>query len=95
MAENKPNTLIGLDGMTRQPQDEENLNTLCHQLFTSSGGSEVLRYLKSMTIEAVAGAGISDTELRHLEGQRYIVGLIQRRVNKGASQKIVKEKSNG
>ena len=75
MAENKPNTLIGLDGMTRQPQDEENLNTLCHQLFTSSGGSEVLRYLKSMTIEAVAGAGISDTELRHLEGQRYIVGF--------------------
>jgi len=95
MAENKPNTLIGLDGITRQPQDEENLNTLFHQLFTSSGGSEALRYLKSMTIEAVAGGGISDAELRHLEGQRYIVGLIQRRVNKGASQKIISEKNNG
>jgi|TARA_R100000081_G_C4805405_1_gene167128 hypothetical protein len=95
MAENKPNTLIGLDGMTRQPQDEENLNTLFFKLFTSGGGSEALRYLKSMTIEAVAGGGISDTELRHLEGQRYIVGLIQRRVNKGASQDIAKEKTNG
>lgn len=95
MAEKKPNMLIGLDNMQRRPQDEENLNTLFYKLFTTTGGSEVLKYLKSLSIEAVAGPEVSDQQLRHLEGQRYLVGLIQRRVNKGLSQNIVQEKSNG
>ena len=95
MAEKKPNMLIGLDNMQRRPQDEENLNTLFYKLFTTTGGSEVLKYLKSLSIEAVAGPEVSDQQLRHLEGQRYLVGLNQRRVNKGLSQNIVQEKSNG
>lgn len=91
MAEKKPDMLIGLDTMKRKPADEENLNTLFYKMFTTSGGSEVLKYLKSLTLEAVAGPEISDTQLRHLEGQRYLVGLIQRRVNKGISQNRVQE----
>ena len=93
--ENKPNTLIGLDGLTRNPEDEENLKSMCYGLFNTVSGKQVLKYLKSLTIEAVAGPNISNEELRHLEGQRFVVGLIQRRVNKGKSQKIVKEKNNG
>ena len=95
MTENKPNKLIGLDGMTRQSKDEENLNTLFYKMFTTTGGSEVLKYLKSLTIDAVAGPEISNESLRHLEGQRYLVGLIQRRTNKGLSQTTIQEKSNG
>ena len=95
MAEKKPNMLIGLDNMQRKPQDEENLNTLFYKLFTTTGGSQVLKYLKSLSIEAVAGPEVSDQQLRHLEGQRYLVGLIQRRVNKGISQNAIQEKSNG
>jgi len=91
MAEKKPDMLIGLDTMKRKPADEENLNTLFYKMFTTSGGSEILKYLKSLTLEAVAGPEISDTQLRHLEGQRYLVGLIQRRVNKGISQNRVQE----
>ena len=53
-----------------------------------------MNYLKSITIEAVAGSEVSDATLRHLEGQRYMVGLIQRRINKGKSQNIVQEKLN-
>ena len=90
--ENKHNTLIGLDGLTRNPEDEENLNSMCYGLFNTVSGKQVLKYLKSLTIEAVAGPNISNEELRHLEGQRFVVGLIQRRINKGASQKTVKEK---
>jgi hypothetical protein len=41
----------------------------------------MLQYLKSITIEAVSGANISDAELRHLEGQRYLVALIVKRIN--------------
>ncbi len=87
--------LIGLDNIQRKPQDEENLNTLFYKLFTTTGGSQVLKYLKSLSIEAVAGPEVSDQQLRHLEGQRYLVGLIQRRVNKGISQNAIQEKSNG
>ena len=65
---------------------------MCYGLFNTVSGKQVLKYLKSLTIEAVAGPNISNEELRHLEGQRFVVGLIQRRINKGASQKTVKEK---
>ena len=95
MTEKKPDMLIGLDGIKRKPQDEENLNTLFYKMFNTPGGSEILKHLKSLTIEAVGGPEISDTSLRHLEGQRYIVGLIQRRFNKGVSQNMIQENKDG
>ena len=91
MTEKKPDMLIGLDGIKCKPKDEENLNTLFYKMFNTPGGSEILKHLKSLTIEAVGGPEISDTSLRHLEGQRYIVGLIQRRFNKGVSQNMIQE----
>ena len=93
MTEKKPNILIGLDNIQRKPQDEENLNTLFYKMFNTTGGSEILKHLKSLTLEAVAGPEISDPHLRHLEGQRYIVGLIQRRVNKGVSQNMIQQEN--
>ena len=95
MAENKIKTLIGLDGMERTPDQEEALNAVARALFTSDAGKTFIQYLKSITIETVAGPDIDDKQLRHLEGQRYIVGLIQRRSNKGQSQKIVEDNNNG
>ena len=94
MTEKKPNTLIGLDNIQRNTKDEENLNTLFYKMFNTAGGSEILKYLKTLTLDAVAGPEISNESLRHLEGQRYLVGLIQRRVHKGASQNMIKENSN-
>lgn len=88
------NNLIGLDGYKRLSQQEENLNFLFSNFFKSKEGKEILSYLRSITIESVAGSDITDEALRHLEGQRYIVGLIQRRVNKGLSQTTVKEQGN-
>ena len=94
MTEKKPNTLIGLDNIQRSTKDEENLNTLFYKMFNTAGGSEILKYLKTLTLDAVAGPEISNESLRHLEGQRYLVGLIQRRVHKGASQNMIKENNN-
>lgn len=48
-------------------------------MFRTPNGKAVMKYLRSITIESVSGANISDAELRHLEGQRYLVGLIERR----------------
>jgi hypothetical protein len=56
-------------------------------LFSEPTGEEVLRYLRSVTIEMVGGPEISDATLRHLEGQRHIVGLIERHVKRGSSIK--------
>ena len=95
MTEKKPKTLIGLDNIQRKPEDEENLNALFYAFFNTPSGSHILKYLKALTLEAVAGPEISNEQLRHLEGQRYLVGLIQRRMNKGLSQNIVKEKTDG
>ena len=95
MAEKKVKTLIGLDGMERTPDQEEALNAVSRALFTSDAGKTFLNYLRSITIETVAGPEVSDHQLRHIEGQRYIVGLIQRRSNKGQSQKIVEDSNNG
>jgi hypothetical protein len=38
-----------------------------------------------MTIDIVSGGNISDGELRHLEGQRYAIALIVKRMNHAAS----------
>ena len=90
----KPNCIIGLDNFERNPQEEEQINTLFESVFKKENAQAVLSYLRQITIESVAGSEISDSSLRHLEGQRYIVGLIQRRFNKGQSQRIVKEKQD-
>jgi len=56
-------------------------------LFRTPTGKAVMSYLRSITIEAVSGANISDAELRHLEGQRYLVGLIERRFQQAEKAK--------
>ena len=95
MAKAKVTNLRGLDGYERKPEQEEALNSVAKAIFVTDAGKQFLNYLKSITIETVAGSDISDPALRHLEGQRYIVGLIQRRVNKGKSQQIVEESKDG
>ena len=69
-----------LDGFLRQEEADNNISLTAAQLFSTPSGKEVLRYLRSITIEAVSGANVTDAELRHLEGQRYLVGLIERRI---------------
>lgn len=71
---------IGIDGFARSQDRDLKISKDISGLFSTDGGREVLRYLRSITIEAVAGGNISDAELRHLEGQRYLVGLIERRI---------------
>ena len=71
---------IGIDGYPRNKKDDERISHDIAQCFHTTNGQEVLKYLRSITIESVSGANITDNELRHLEGQRYLVGLIERRI---------------
>lgn len=80
---NKPTNISSLDGFPRGISDEQNISLTFASLFSSPAGAEILKYLRSVTIEAVHGSAVSNDTLRHAEGQRYIVGLIERRIQHG------------
>lgn len=71
---------IGLDGIQRSSDKDVQISQNIAQIFESPTGKEVLRYLRSVTIEMVNGPNVTTEELRHMEGQRYIVGLIEQRI---------------
>lgn len=72
---------IGIDGIQRKSEADVNISKNIAQIFSTPTGAEVLRYLRSITIEMVNGPNVSTEELRHIEGQRYIVGLLEQRIN--------------
>jgi len=76
-----PNKYIGIDGIERKRDDDERISKNMQSVFSSPSGKEILKYLRSITIESVNGPVVTDNELRHHEGQRYLVGLIERRIN--------------
>jgi hypothetical protein len=71
---------IGIDGFQRNAELDLQISQNIAELFSSPTGREVLRYLRSITIEMVSGPNITTEELRHIEGQRFLVGLIERRM---------------
>tara|TARA_R100000951_G_scaffold29283_1_gene25393 strand:+ start:13802 stop:14059 length:258 start_codon:yes stop_codon:yes gene_type:complete len=72
---------LSLDGYERSVTVDNKISLDVAALFKTELGREVLKYLRSITIESVNGAGVSDAHLRHMEGQRYIVGVIEQRIN--------------
>lgn len=82
------NNFVGIDGFRRKKSEDAIISKNVASLFSTDTGREVLRYLRSITIESVNGAAVSNDELRHVEGQRYIVGLIEGRINNGHKVKV-------
>lgn len=75
--------VLRADGVSRSQQEDDELNQTIAALFGSRAGKRVLDYLRSITIEFVAGPNISDAELRHREGMRYLVGIVEERIRMG------------
>ena len=71
----------GIDGIQRKSETDVQISQNIAQIFSTPTGAEVLRYLRSITIEMVNGPNVSTEELRRIEGQRYIVGLLEQRIN--------------
>ena len=71
---------IGIDGIHRKSERDVEISKNVVQVFSTPTGQEVLKYLRSVTIELVNGPNISTEELRHLEGQRYLVAMIEQRI---------------
>jgi len=71
---------IGIDGIQRKADADLEVSQNVAEVFNSPTGAAVLRYLRSITIEMVNGPNVTTEELRHIEGQRYIVGLLEQRI---------------
>tara|TARA_R100000655_G_scaffold18947_3_gene39776 strand:- start:5291 stop:5563 length:273 start_codon:yes stop_codon:yes gene_type:complete len=76
----KQQKILGPDGYERSKKDNELLNDLLTTTFGTPHGIETLKYLKSITTERVAGPEIKADALFHLEGQRFLVGVIETRI---------------
>ncbi len=76
---NKPEGYhYSIDGFQRSKGAEIELNGDIAALFKTELGIKVLNYLKSITVDAVAGRDISNDQLRHLEGMRYLYFIIKK-----------------
>mgnify|MGYP003627733505 FL=1 len=71
---------IGIDGVQRPKATDVNISQNVAEVFSTPTGQAVLQYLKSITIQMVHGPDVSTEALRHLEGQRFIVALIDQRI---------------
>ena len=76
-------TTAGPDGYLRSTTDDAKLNKLFASVFRGPDGEALIQHLRAITIEAVAGPEITNDQLRHLEGMRYLVAIMQRRINSG------------
>jgi len=72
---------VGVDGIQRPQNKDREISQNIATLLGSDTGQAVLKYLRSITIEMVHGPNVTTEELRHMEGQRYIVGLLESRMN--------------
>ena len=78
---NKPEGYhYSIDGFTRSKGAEIELNADIASLFKTELGKKVLNYLKSITVDAVAGRDITNDQLRHLEGMRYLYFILKKRL---------------
>jgi len=73
-------TVPSCDGFQYTPEAEERLNGCALRAFGTESGMELLHYLENITIYNLTGPNASDKYLQHLEGQRWIVGIIKRRM---------------
>tara|TARA_B100001123_G_C14909419_1_gene867144 strand:- start:26 stop:271 length:246 start_codon:yes stop_codon:yes gene_type:complete len=64
-------------------EKDQKLNKMYAAAFKTGAGKAVLNHLKQISIYAVGGPGITPDHLMHIEGQRFIVAEIERRITLG------------
>ena len=85
---------VGIDGIQRSQKLDEQISLNVASMLATPTGKAVMEYLKSITTDIANGPNISNDELRHLEGQRFVIGLLSSRANHGSLIKS-KEGKNG
>ncbi len=78
---------VGIDGIQRPQDIDDRISLDIAAMLATPTGQSVMQYLKSITTDIANGPNISNDELRHLEGQRFIIGLLSSRANHGSTIK--------
>jgi hypothetical protein len=68
-----------------QPVGDIELARIFAKSFGGRDGDRALAHLKSLTLDRYLGPEASDSQLRHLEGQRHLVNTILALVARGRS----------
>lgn len=98
VAKRKPAKIVGktdvmieskVDGVHRAASHEKRINEAFALVFSDDTGAikVVKDYLRQITIESIGGYHISNDELRHREGGRFIIGVIEARTKLGRGKK--------
>ena len=72
-----------IDGHVRTEEQEKELNKLFARVFRGPGGKEALDYLEKITFGTIAGPEVSPNRLLHMEGSRFLYGIIKHRTIEG------------
>lgn len=75
--------VLGSDGGRYAKEVDDDINALAAGTFGTPAGQRFLQYLEGITTRRVLGPDAPDSHLRHLEGARWLVGVIRQRVNAG------------
>ena len=78
---------VGIDGIQRPQDIDDRISLDVAAMLATPTGQSVMQYLKSITTDIANGPNISNDELRHLEGQRFVIGLLSSRANHGSTIK--------
>ncbi len=77
---------IGPDGIERSVQKEHRINEAFFQTFRGEAAKLSLDYLQSITLKMVNGPDATDSALRHREGMRDLMRIINKRIQLGEEQ---------
>ena len=65
---------------------EPSLAVAFARCFSTPEGRQVLKHLRSVTVDRAVGPSVSDAHLRHLEGQRQLVNHVLMLIAQGAAR---------
>jgi hypothetical protein len=69
------------DGRARPAIAERDINQALGLCFADAVGEKALKYLRSITIESIQGPGYDPNVLAHIEGARWLVAIIEKRIS--------------
>lgn len=75
--------VLAVDGGRYTKEVDDDINNLAAGTFSTPAGQRFLQYLEGITTRRVLGPEAPDSHLRHLEGARWLVGVIRQRINAG------------
>tara|TARA_R100000789_G_scaffold96180_1_gene97329 strand:- start:413 stop:700 length:288 start_codon:yes stop_codon:yes gene_type:complete len=90
----KIDQVTGPDGLVRPAAQENHINEAFFETFKGASAERVLNYLRSITLNIVNGPEASDAAIRHREGMRDLMRIINARIETGEVNYRTKVETN-